>query len=309
MTAANANELVLYGGGLYGGRSTEATYSWALEYRRPLDDHFSASFTWLNEGHLPDHHRDGQAVQLWWHHRPPGRGTVFEIGLGPYRYFDTATAANSDGYANMHGWGLLASAGATWYYGREWFGTLRINRVQARNSFSTTSLVAGLGYRFGPGGESAPAAPATSRATTDGRRWEIDAMAGIAVANDFESENELANGVALRYRASQHITGSLTYLDEGDAWGDRRNGVAAQLWLEDDLTDRLSVGVGLGPYVLFDRPRKPDGEDFARVSALLSVTAAYAISPSWTGRLIWNRVATSYDRDSDVVLLAVGYRF
>ncbi|RJG06054.1 hypothetical protein D3870_08555 [Noviherbaspirillum cavernae] len=49
---------------------------------------------------------------------------------------------------------------------------------------------------------------------------------------------------------------------------------------------RSSVGVGIGPYFLIDKPRKPNGEEFSSVSAMVSVTAAYAISPTWNARLL-----------------------
>lgn len=43
---------------------TGRTYTWGIEYRQPFNEHLSASFTWLNEGHLIDHHRDGQSLQF-----------------------------------------------------------------------------------------------------------------------------------------------------------------------------------------------------------------------------------------------------
>ncbi|HEY5103364.1 MAG TPA: hypothetical protein VII70_11325 [Steroidobacteraceae bacterium] len=43
---------------------TGGSYTWGIEYRQPFSEHLSASFTWLNEGHLVNHHRDGQAVQV-----------------------------------------------------------------------------------------------------------------------------------------------------------------------------------------------------------------------------------------------------
>ena len=134
-------------------------------------------------------------------------------------------------------------------------------------------------------------------------------MVGTAVANDLVSEQEFAKAIGVRYRVGQHLIASLTYVDEGDTWGDRRKGVAAQVWLEDALNERASVGVGIGPYFLTDRPRFPDGEKFPSVSMMISVTAAYAMTPRSTARFVWNRVSTNYDRDTDVVLFAVGYRF
>jgi hypothetical protein len=303
-----ASELHWYLGGLHATPHSEPTYSWALEYRRPISEHLSGSFTWLNEGHVPGHHRDGQAIQLWWHTAPVNRGPIFQVGLGPYRYFDTTVASNADGYADIHGWGLVASAGATWHIGSRWLASLRINRVHVHNSIRSTAVVAGMGYRFGSTSDDASAAWVTSR-TADSRRWELDTMAGATIVNSFDSDAELAKAIGLRVRATDHLAGSLTYLNEGDVRRGRRAGVAPQFWLEDHLTDRFSVGVGVGPYFALRKPRDSDGTSASPVSALISITAAYAITPEWIGRLIWNRVETRYDRDTDVVMFALGYRF
>jgi hypothetical protein len=311
-----AAELQLHLGGLRAGAGTETSYSWALEYRRPISDALSASFSWLNEGHpeglSQDHHRDGQAAQLWWHTAPSVRGLQFEVGLGPYRYFDTVSSPNPEGYVNAHGWGLLGSIGATWYLGNGMLTSLRLNRVQTRASMNTTALVAGLGYQFDAGGGASESRVASQPATAG--RMEFDAMPGGSIVNSRSSEVDLAKAISLRYAPGGPVGVSLTYLDEGelDTGGSRvgrRAGLAPQLWLQEDLTRRFSVGVGIGPYFPTKRLRQSDGQDSSGVAALVSVTAAYAITPSWTGRLTWNRVGTSYDRDTDVVLLGLGYRF
>ncbi len=312
-----ATELQLHLGGLRAGAGTETSYSWALEYRRPISEALSASFSWLNEGHPEglnrDRHRDGLAAQLWWHTAPSARGLRFEVGLGPYRYFDTVASSNPEGYVNAHGWGLLGSIGATWYLGDGILTSLRLNRVQTRAGMNTTALVAGLGYQFDAGGGGASENRVASQPATAGR-MEFDAMVGGSIVNSLSSEVDLAKAISLRYAPGGPVGVSLTYLDEGelDTGGSRvgrRAGLAPQLWLQEDLTRRFSAGVGLGPYFATRRLRRSDGQDSSRVAALVSVTAAYAITPSWTGRLTWNRVGTNYDRDTDVVLLGMGYRF
>lgn len=310
MTPAAAGELAIHAGSLHGEPGTEPTYSFALEYRRPFGEHVSGSFTWLNEGHFAGHHRDGQAVQLWLHTAPVDQGAVFAVGVGPYHYLDTVVASNIDGYDNLHGWGLLASASATWYFDRQWFTSLRINRVQVPNTVSSTAIVAGLGYRFGATADAAPGMLATSR-TADTGRWEVDALYGTMIVNSFASETDFAaaKGIGLRVRMTDHLTGSLTYLDEGDTSRERRDGFAPQVWLEDNLTDRLSVGVGFGPYFVHARQRHADGRRDPPVSGLISVTSAYAFTPDWTGRVVWNRVSTQDSSDSDVIMLGLGYRF
>jgi hypothetical protein len=50
-------------------------------------------------------------------------------------------------------------------------------------------------------------------------------------------------------------------------------------------------------------PRDPD------ISGLLTVTASCRFSDHWFTRFNWNRVMSNDNRDSDVFLLGVGYRW
>lgn len=133
-------------------------------------------------------------------------------------------------------------------------------------------------------------------------------MLGANVVNSFNSEMHVTKAIGLRRRATDSLTGSLTYFSEGGGQQGRRTGIAPQIWLEDDLTSRLSVGVGIGPHLAMHKPAASEGSTSA-VSALISISAAYAISSEWIGRLTWNRVETRYDRDSDIVTFALGYRY
>lgn len=62
---ATAEELSLLTGVTDTDDHTSGTYAWGLEYRQGLLAHLDASFGYLNEGHLPNHHRDGGMLQLW----------------------------------------------------------------------------------------------------------------------------------------------------------------------------------------------------------------------------------------------------
>jgi len=85
-----AQEFSLLAGPLRSG--SQNTYSWEANYREGLGRYVAWSFSWLNEGHIPDHHRDGQALQIWG--RLPLWDDRLELsaGAGPYRYFDTSAA-------------------------------------------------------------------------------------------------------------------------------------------------------------------------------------------------------------------------
>jgi outer membrane scaffolding protein for murein synthesis (MipA/OmpV family) len=45
------------------------------------------------------------------------------------------------------------------------------------------------------------------------------------------------------------------------------------------------------------------------LSALVSISASYRITHSWSARVTWNRVVTRYSHDTDVILCGIGYRF
>ena len=62
---ALAQEVYALGGAQYTRSLDETTYSFAYEYLQNLSEHFDGTFTWLNEGHVTAHHRDGYSVQLW----------------------------------------------------------------------------------------------------------------------------------------------------------------------------------------------------------------------------------------------------
>jgi hypothetical protein len=91
-----------------------------------------------------------------------------------------------------------------------------------------------------------------------------------------------------------------------------RNGIAAQIWGVSTLcSERLSAGAGVGAYLLLKQRRNDSQGDSAddRYAGLVSMTIAYAVSPSWRLRFIFNRVLAHHLPDTDVLLLGVGYRF
>jgi hypothetical protein len=45
------------------------------------------------------------------------------------------------------------------------------------------------------------------------------------------------------------------------------------------------------------------------VDALIGLTASYRFSPRWAVRVIWDRAATDYNQDTDILLAGLTYRF
>lgn len=312
MVPAHAQEAVVLGGLQRTNSAGETSYGYAYSYQQNLAENWYATFTYLNEGHVTNHHRDGHSVQLWWRYPFDDRHFNLSIGAGPYRYFDT-TDRNTDGSSdNHHGWGVLASVAATWYVnGGPWMLQARFNRAQTPESIKTNTLLIGVGYQLDRGDRGGPDVSPPSR-TDNVTQNELTVFLGQTIVNTFDSQTSFAKAVEYRRGLAHYVAGSLSYINEGENSALRRNGMAAQLWLERGFFhDALTLGVGAGPYYAIDLSERgrASGDDPSRWSGLLTMSASYRLSQHWLTRFSWNRTVTGYDRDTDVFLLGLGYRF
>jgi len=145
-------------------------YAWSVEYAQGLGEHAYATLSWLNEGHLPDHHRDGPATQMW----------------------DTARTDGAASYANDHGGGLIFSGGLTGYTASRCLFHARANRIETHGKIDTTVVLLAAGDQLAapdrPGPR--PHAPAQTGRTTHN---EIAFLFGRAILNSLESESSTAD--------------------------------------------------------------------------------------------------------------------
>lgn len=307
--SAAAQEFALYSGPLKSG--PDHTYSWSMDYTEGFGQYFAGSVTWLNEGHIPDHHRDGQLVQVWGRLPLAQRRLVFSLGVGPYRYFDTEVAKQGLGYSNTHGWGVVYSARATWYSTHRWTANLQLNRVQVSSGPSTTALLVGIGYQLDAPDTPGPRDFALAR-THKVTNNEITLMAGQTILNSLDSQTSVAEAVEYRRGITNFIDATIGYLHEGNGLAARRDGGTAQLWLTRAFfDDRLTLGAGAGLYAAIHHGSDGDARSTGDgiLSALVSVSASYRLTDHWAARVTWNRVMTRYSRDTDVILGGIGYRF
>ena len=301
--AAQGQDLSVLAGGTRTAEPRDTTYGWLVSYSHDLGPHFFASFSYQNEGHVPSHHRDGHSAQIW------ARTDLFSpqlslaAGVGPYHYYDTTVAENPSGFADAHGWGAMVSLSATWRTrSSPWFYQLRVNRVETKRNLDTTEFLLGAGYRLEQDGSF------IRNATTNGwkdRNDEIVVMAGQTIVNSFESQGAAAKSAEYRYGFTPVLRGVIGWINEGDARLIRRDGVIAQAYFEPSFyEDRFTLGLGYGAYFAVDQyhPER-------KVQGILSTTFSYHVSRGWLGRITWHRIVSTYDRDSDIILLGVGYRF
>jgi hypothetical protein len=304
-TSATPAELDGFAGGRVSDQTGQKTYTWGIEYREPLSAHWSGSFIWLNEGHVPNNHRDGQAVQVWWHTQPGPMGLSFEAGLGPYLDYDThRTPADSDS-EDRHGWGGLASADLRWDFARNWSTYLRVNEVDTSAKHGSTGIAAGVAYVFTQNFATLAAQRAVAESI---RHWEVDALLGARIVNSFQSESGSAEALDLRFRFSRHVLASATLVTGQETSLNWTDGLALQLWLEQALGEHVRAGVGAGAFIVGGDSSLRSESSPENLSSALSVTLAYIFTPRWLGRLTWTRLGTGDDHDCDLLYAGAGYQ-
>ena len=304
--------------GLYAGRTEirdathDKSHAWGLEYVEQVAPHFGLSLLYLNEGHHSDQRRDGFGMQAWARTSPLGGRLTLAAGVGPYYYFDTTRRGQAD-YANDHGLGLIYSLAAVMQVADRWSLQLRLNRVDARKQFidarkqfDANMVLLGIGYQL----DGAPARSSATASYAAARPNEVTVFAGQTIVNSFESERGVAAGIEYRRAFSRHVEWTVGFLKEGDGHLVRRKGITGQGWLTQwALDDRISFGIGLGPYLAVDRPNAGQADERERLAGMVSLSARYRFTPQWHARVTWDRVLTDYHRDTDVLLIGAGYTF
>jgi hypothetical protein len=308
-TPLNAQELYLLGGEIGDTGSSDRSYTWSVEYIQELGEYTAVSLSYVNEGHLPDHHRDGTAVQFWGRTKPMSRRFVLAAGIGPYYFYDTQLASRGGGFSDVHGLGGIFSLAGLWYTESPWVIQMRANFIKT-NNIDTYSAMVGVGYQLGyrPVRRSPLDVRHHPEKTMDN---EITLLIGQTIVNSLNSPKSTAQSVEYRRGIAHYLDWTIAWLNEGDNRLIRRNGILSQAWLVRDFFDEhLSLGVGLGFYILVDRYRSPsDKESEDTVAGVVTLSASYRFNPNWLVRFSWNRIATSYNRDTDVFTIGPGYRF
>ena len=308
---AQGQELYFLGGAISDTAGSDRSYIWALEYMQGLGKNTALSVSWLNEGHLPNNHRDGITALLWGRVNALHQRLSLAAGIGPYLYYDTEAARQGRGFHDSHGVGAIASLAGIWYTDSRWLMQLRANWVNTSNSIDTCSVMMGIGYQLDAPTQRGPlseALPQHERTTNN----EITAFIGQTISNSLNSQQGIAQSVEYRRGLARYVDWSVAWLYEGDERLIRRNGFITQLWaVREFFDDHLALGVGVGPYVLIDKYRDPRANEGSAnsLAGIVTLSGSYRLTPQWAMRLAWNRITTNYNGDADIILLGPSYRF
>jgi hypothetical protein len=295
-------------------KGTEKTglEAYGLDLDHTLTNNLSADIFYTNQGHLPEHHRDGAGVDFTYHKEILPHLTV-SAGAGPWTYSDTLIPNNGKVAQDLHGIGATAGVGAE-YHLKDHI-VLGVHANYFTGNFGSYNVLGSVGYEFGSGTDKTTSGFSSGESDTTSSdssgKNQIALMTGEsavntpgnvrAVATDLEYKRELANSVDM----------TISGIDEGKNKFTNRAGIAPELWLRQNVLDnRLSLSVGAGIYAGVDGRKKNEGSASDKFAAgMISTSADFKLTDHLDARLTWHRVLTNYNRDADVVIAGIGFRF
>jgi len=294
-SSAHADDLAVLLGRTYG--EGQDSYAWQLQYRQPLVGFLDASFSYDNEGHLFHHQRDGGAVQLWAVTPRLWERLELALGAGPYAYFDTQYVPRPPWYRDYHSIAEIYTGSLTYYATQHWFARLNVSEIHAPGNVDTRQVLLGVGYQPDAASHSSVMEPAGLN--------QLEAFVGRTSENNYytsyDNDTSETYGVEYRRALTDHIELSGAWLSEADGTSGRRNGALAEIWLATQISRRLSVGIGAGPYYAFEAYRGDDGQRAARLAGVASMTVGWHITRSLLARVAWHRGFTHDDQDRDII--------
>jgi hypothetical protein len=308
MSCARAETLIALGGINQPDDHAESTYAWQVEYQENLASWLAASLSWLNEGHLPDDHRDGAAAQLWVR-APSWHDLTFSFGAGPYFYFDTEARDGNSTYADAHGIGGIATASIAVDLGASWFVSLNASGIYTPGDIHTYDFMLGVGYRFVPLDRSLDLLRAAADSTADPGRQQLQAFGGMKIFNDLNAQQKQTFGLDYHVALNQAAAWSATWFDDPGSAQSLHDRIASQFWLVRQI-DRahLALSIGLGGYYQFGTPITPTAS-FERLSGLSGIRAEWEPTRRLSLIFTWYRKFTTDNTDRDLLTLGAGWRF
>ena len=301
---AMAQEMFINGGATRDTKTGTTAGQWSVTYLQGLGKYAAFSFSYINEGHQPNHYRDGLAGQIWGRTAILNQRLSLALGVGPFAYADTKVTPVRDTFENAHGFGIISSATATWLGLSPFLLQVRFNYITTQHSFDTLSATFGIGYLL----DAKPSQPKPTQSTGTTKN-EITLLLGQTVLNSARGEKGTAMSVEYRRKLFRYMDWTVAWLNEGDTRPIGRWGVNTQLWaVRDFFDDHLVLGIGAGPYFARDKYSGEDGQR-STIAGDVSFMAAYRFLPQLALRFSFSRIITDYSRDTDVFMGGLSYRF
>lgn len=286
VSATDGDTYIMFGGLTGMGKTA---YAYQAGFDRNMSEHFSVGATYYNEGHLPNDHRDGLSVQGWYGLKL-SPSLSLKLGMGPYLSMDTNYTGGTE--VNQKGYGVLSSAALKWHpTSSSWYLRAQYNNVLLVNGYGSNALLVGLGTDY------------EKRKIGLGPETDISVWGGVSRTTYNTSENGLAFQLEAKRPINEYLSYSVAYLNEGDTVSADRQGVMGQIWLEGH-SDKWNYGAGFGPYLAYDKLQTGPN-----ILAAGSFRVMRNVTKNTQAGVMYTRIASTYNRDSDVYMVGGSVKF
>jgi hypothetical protein len=296
-----------------GTQKTPGLEAYGIDLDHTLTNNLSADIFYTNQGHFPEHHRDGTGVDFMYNKEVLPQLTV-SAGAGPWTYSDTYIPVGKPAQ-DLHGIGASAGVGAAYHFKDHIVVGVHANYYMGKNTFSDYNVLGSVGYEFG--GKADSKTPGFSSGDSDSSssdssgKNQIALMTGESAVNTPGNVRAVATDLEYRRSLTDSIDMTISGIDEGKNKFTNRVGIAPELWWKRNvLDDRLSLSVGAGVDAGLDGRRKSEGYASDKFAAgVISTSAIYKFTDHLDAHLTWHRILTNYNRDADVVTAGIGVNF
>ena len=259
------------------------------------DGKFRVDFIHFNEGHPDNNHRDGFSAQVVYRNQL-NRKVNLEMGIGPRFSMNTTTIRGVE--INDAKLGILVSVATLVDLERFSPGLhmrYALNHVTMPGVHSSVALLVGVGKYFDQ-------VPLRRQFESSENPTWLSVNAGISQTNHAVANGSKGFSVELKKYYGSSWGVSIAGLKEGD---DKirvdRQGVAAQGWFVQPLSENWTASAGIGPYVATNKR----GSDNLQLHGLITVQVERFIAPKWKGLVSFSRVVT-FQEENDRDLFRIG---
>lgn len=249
------------------GKTNQQSYAYEASYNQKLNNNYSASVLYINEGHINNNHKDDIGLAI---NKDMNLNRLdFSFGVGTIYCFDTKY--NID----IHSIESIANVSIKYFINNNYYTKLTINQTK------NTSLLIGIGYNFNKDN--------TEIKNKVIKNSEISIFTGQSILNKASCPTTSTSSIEYTHNINSHMDFTTSFINETI-----RQGITSQIWLTNTINS-FTFKAGIGPY------------ETSKLNTLTSFQIIRKLNKNYSVKALFDRVITDNNKDADIFMLGIGY--
>jgi hypothetical protein len=282
----------LVGGNGSSDIDSQNQFDYKLTVGSEVYDNTYLKFTYLNEGHIDNHHRDllGGLVS----YRLPIWNFISEVEIGPVLTFDTTYQNNKQ--TDDKNFGVLASVAII--YHPDFFSENTNLRFEWDKIFVETydssMYLIGIDVSL------------DSVSKDIYSEYSVTIMLSDFITNITNSNSTIGGSIDIKKLLNKDWSTSVGLIHQGrDEYASRPIGLTAMLWRDFSLTETLQISTGVGMYYA----QNELDDSSSPVNAIISIQPSYKWSNRWDIVGGFSRIVNPTGKNFDADMFSIGIRY